>query len=131
MDPLDNIWQVAIALIVIVALVTVLGVVARKMQGINKGSNGTLKIVDSIYLGPKERLVLVQVRKQQVLLGMHPQCITKLMELGPDEGFQDVLGEALQTDRSTEVAQVNTQTLERQNSGWLGRVLTNSRWNAA
>ncbi len=73
MSPADNIWQVALALALIVGVVMVLGFVAKRFQ-FNKGTGGgQLKVVDSTYLGPKERLVLVQIADQHVLLGMNPQ----------------------------------------------------------
>ena len=124
LDPLANIWQVAIALLVIVALVAVLGVVARKMQGVSKGSNGSLKIIDSVYLGPKERLSLVQVRKQRVLVGIHPQSMTKLMELGTEEGFEEIFSDALEEGHQATVTPSESQlaTQAEQPRHWLDRV---------
>ena len=74
MDPVDNIWQVALALVLIIGVVMALGFVAKRFQFNKSGGNGQLNIVDSAYLGPKERLVLVQIADQHVLLGMNPQC---------------------------------------------------------
>jgi flagellar protein FliO/FliZ len=91
MNPADNIWQVALALALIVGVVMLLGFLAKRFQ-LNKGkSTGQLKVVDSAYLGPKERLVLVQIADQNVLLGMNPQCITKLAQFDADQTFAGAL----------------------------------------
>ncbi len=87
MNPLDNIWQVALALVLIVGVVLALGYLAKRFQLAKPGGGGALRIVDSTYLGPKERLVLVQVGEQHVLVGMNPQCISKLAEFQAGESF--------------------------------------------
>ena len=98
MEPLQQLWQVALALGLIVVLVLALGAVARRVQGVRARSTGTLQVIDSAMLGPKERLVLVQVADKSVLLAMNANCITKLSELdnvpgvAPDESdFATVL----------------------------------------
>jgi flagellar protein FliO/FliZ len=93
-EPADNIWQVALALTAIVGLVVLLGFVAKRFQSSKSSGTGQLKIVDSAYLGPKERLVLVQIGDQNVLVGMNPQCITKLAQYETDTEFAGVLKHA-------------------------------------
>ncbi len=95
MDPVSNIWQVAAALLLIIGVVVALGYVAKRFQLAKPGgSGGTLQVVDSTYLGPKERLVLVQVGDQHVLLGMNPQCITKLAQYDAESSFAATLAQA-------------------------------------
>lgn len=93
MDPIDNVWQVALALLLIVGVVMVLGFVAKRFQFTKGNGTGQLKVVDTAYLGPKERLVLVRVADQHVLVGMNPQCITKLVQFDADSNFASVLEE--------------------------------------
>ena len=104
MDPISNIWQVALALIVVVGLVFVLGFVARRLQGVRQPRAGAqIQILESAMLGAKERLVLVEVAGQQVLLGVHPQAITTLMDIPsvtavkPQVDFDEVLKTAAET----------------------------------
>ncbi len=94
MDPVSNIWQVAAALLLIIGVVVALGYVAKRFQLAKPGGSGTLHVVDSTYLGPKERLVLVQVGDQHVLLGMNPQCITKLAQYDAESSFAATLAQA-------------------------------------
>lgn len=98
MDPLTNIWQIALALVVIVAVVYGLGLLAKRMQGIQTlGAKGDkmIKIVESTYLGPKERLVLVDVSGQQVLLAINAQSISKISDIRSTQ-FSSVLDECEQ-----------------------------------
>ena len=94
MNPADNIWQVALALVLIVGVVMLLGLLAKRFQLNKSKTTGQLKVVDSAYLGPKERLVLVQIADQNVLLGMNPQCITKLAQFDVAQTFAGALESA-------------------------------------
>ena len=99
MDPLGNIWQVALALIAIVAVVYALGYVARRMQGMGgmvSSSDKCVKVIESTYLGPKERLVVVEVAGQRLLLAINPQSITKISDMKPSfpKSFEQTLEEA-------------------------------------
>ena len=94
MTPADNIWQVALALALIVGVVMLLGFVAKRFQLNKGGSSGHLTIVDSAYLGPKERLILVRIGDQHVLVGMNPQCIAKLAQYEADGDFASALAQA-------------------------------------
>ena len=94
MDLTSQIWQIALALSFIVALVLVLGFVAKRLQTYRGVQGGAMQIVDSTVVGSKEKLILVQVENKRVLLGMNPQCITKLLELDDQAAsFSEVLKE--------------------------------------
>ena len=97
MSPADNIWQVALALTLIVGVVMLLGFLAKRFQLNKGGGSGHLTIVDSAYLGPKERLVLVRIGDQHVLVGINPQCIAKLAQYEADDDFASALAHAKQT----------------------------------
>lgn len=90
MDPLDNIWQVALALCIIVGLVALLGAVARRMQGGRRPEAADLRVLDSLYLGPKERVVLVQARDREVLIALNSNCITPLAEFSRRSSEQNL-----------------------------------------
>ena len=94
MDPASNIWQVALALLAIVGVIVALGFVARRLQAGRGAQGGLLKVLDTTYLGPKERLMLVQVRDQHVLVAMNAQCIIKLTEYQVEEGFSSAMEHA-------------------------------------
>ncbi|ADE16640.1 flagellar biosynthesis protein FliO [Nitrosococcus halophilus Nc 4] len=66
------------------ALGLVLGVIAlvawflRRLPGLQRGAHRNLQILEGISLGTRERLVLVQVGEQQLLLGVCPGQIRTL-----------------------------------------------------
>ncbi len=66
------------------SLLLVLGVVfaaawvMRRLRGFGKFGNGALQVVTEIAVGTKERVVLVQVGKQQLLLGVAPGRVNTL-----------------------------------------------------
>ena len=94
MDPASSIWQVALALAGIVGVVLLLGVVAKRLQLGKPKSGGSLEIVGSTYLGPKDRLVLVKVADRHVLVGVNPQCITNLGQFDASDTFRAALEKA-------------------------------------
>lgn len=101
MQGADNIWQIALALVLIVMLVIALGYVAKRFKLAPTRTGGHLNVLESAYLGPKERLVLVEVDGRRVLLGVNAQSITKLLEGessgagAGDESFAGTLDRAI------------------------------------
>jgi len=91
MDPTNNIWQVALALMAIVGVVLLLGFIAKRIKFGRPTASGNLQIVDTTHLGPKEKLVLVRVADQHILFGMNPQCITKLAQYSARGDFEETL----------------------------------------
>lgn len=60
-----------LALLLVVGLILALAWLARRMPGIGAGaSNPALRVVGSLALGPRERLVVVEVGQTQLLLGV-------------------------------------------------------------
>lgn len=60
-----------LALVLVVGLILALGWVARRMPGMRAGNrNAALRVVDSLTLGPRERVVVVAVGETQLLLGV-------------------------------------------------------------
>lgn len=92
----DQIFQVGLYLGLIVGLILLMGFVAKKISPMAVGTNTAgMKVVSSLPLGMKEKLVLVQVGDQQVLLGVTQHNISKIENFShpvvtPDaEGLSD------------------------------------------
>ncbi|WP_202843865.1 flagellar biosynthetic protein FliO [Luteimonas saliphila] len=59
------------ALVLVVGLILLLSKLARRMPGLGvAGANPALRIVGSLALGPRDRLVVVEVGDTQLLLGV-------------------------------------------------------------
>lgn len=71
-------FNVVIALVVVLVAFFLIVLAMRRFTGMRSGGNGTLRIVDGLMLGVRDRIVLVQVGDDQVLLGLTPGRIQPL-----------------------------------------------------
>jgi flagellar protein FliO/FliZ len=70
------------ALILVVSLILGLGWLARRMPGVGRASNThALRIVGSLSLGPRDRVVVVEVGGTQLLVGVGQNGMTTLHTL--------------------------------------------------
>lgn len=80
-DP-ASLGEVALALALVVAAIVILAWVLRRVQrGIAAAGSSRLRVVASLALGPRERLVVVDAAGTQLLLGVTPAGISRLHEL--------------------------------------------------
>ena len=70
--------QLVVGLLLVVGLIFVLAWLMRRVQRTGPAGNQVIELVGSRALGPRDRLVLVQVGKEQILLGVSPGSITAL-----------------------------------------------------
>lgn len=69
------------ALILVVSLILGLGWLARRMPGVGRASNNALRVVGSLALGPRDRVVVVEAGATQLLLGVSSSGIRHLHTL--------------------------------------------------
>lgn len=86
--------QVTLSLLLVLAAVFAAAWVVRRMRGFGKFGANTIQIIADTALGPKERAVLIQVGRQQLLLGVSPGRVNTLHVLA--EPVADPAGEARQ-----------------------------------
>lgn len=70
--------QLLLGLLLVIGLIFLLAWLTRRVQGAAAGNQQVIELVGSRALGPRDRLVLVQVGKEQILLGITPGRITPL-----------------------------------------------------
>lgn len=87
--------KVAGGLVLVLALIAGLGWAAQRMRQ-GRGTGGRhLRILDALPLGTRERLVLVEVDGERVLIGIAGGRIERLHALSPKpEGFSEALAAA-------------------------------------
>ena len=68
------------SLLMVLAVIIISAMILKRFQGVRHSVNG-LKIVTSLHLGAKEKLVVVQAGDKQLLLGVTTQQITLLETL--------------------------------------------------
>lgn len=93
----DHVLQVLLALGLVVGLVVALGYAMRRINGGHIRSGGEIRVIASQFLGPKERILLIEVKDRQILVGVNPQCIRALSEfpVEPEAApFRQALDEA-------------------------------------
>jgi len=74
----SQLLQLVLGLLLVVGLIFVLAWLMRRVQRAGPAGNQVIELVGSRALGPRDRLVLVQVGNEQVLLGVSPGSITAL-----------------------------------------------------
>ena len=74
----SQLGQMLLGLLLVIGLIFMLAWLLRRVQQIGPRSNQVIKLLANQALGPRERLVLVQVGNEQVLLGLSAGHITPL-----------------------------------------------------
>ncbi|WP_426152694.1 flagellar biosynthetic protein FliO [Pseudomonas sp. DC3000-4b1] len=70
--------QTALGLLAVVAVILGLAWLLRRMQQVSPRGGQVIELLGARSLGPRDRLVLVQVGREQILLGLSPGRITPL-----------------------------------------------------
>jgi flagellar protein FliO/FliZ len=87
-----NLLQLSFGLLVVLAAIVGSAWLLRRYGRLQTGAEGALRIIGGLSMGPRERVVLVQVGKQQLLLGVAPGRIQTLHVL--DEPVADAAPQA-------------------------------------
>jgi flagellar protein FliO/FliZ len=70
--------QVTLSLLLVLAAVFAAAWVVRRLRGFGKFGNGALQVITEVAVGTKERVVLIQVGQQQLLIGVAPGRVSTL-----------------------------------------------------
>jgi flagellar protein FliO/FliZ len=103
---LFGLLQVLFALLVVLGAIGLFAWLMRRFVPGQAGAGGLLKVVGGVMVGPKERLVVVEVGDTWLLLGVAASAVTLVhsmpkppqtagTEAGPPGAFQRLLGQAL------------------------------------
>ncbi|ARP86935.1 flagellar biosynthetic protein FliO [Bordetella genomosp. 9] len=76
-------FRVFIGLIVVIAAILLCGWIARRAGLAGRTHGGALRIVDSLNLGPRQRIVLVQVEDARLVVGIAANQMNLLHTLPP------------------------------------------------
>ncbi|MDN3518289.1 flagellar biosynthetic protein FliO [Aquisalimonas lutea] len=79
--------RLVVGLVVVLVLIVALGWVMRRMGKFSSPASGRLRVLGGVSVGTRERIVLVQVGEQQLLVGVAPGRVQTLHVLDkPLEG---------------------------------------------
>ncbi|MBS7663054.1 flagellar biosynthetic protein FliO [Pseudomonas lalucatii] len=70
--------QLLLGLLLVIGLIFLLAWLMRRLQQVGPRGGQVIRVLASQALGPRDRLVLVQVGQEQILLGLTPGRITPL-----------------------------------------------------
>jgi flagellar protein FliO/FliZ len=81
--------QLLLGLLLVIGVIFLLAWLLRRVQQIVPRGGQVIKIVATQALGPRDRLILVQVGGEQILLGLTPGTITALHVMAEPVHFPD------------------------------------------
>ena len=87
----SNLLGVTVNLLLVLAAIVVLAWVFRRVQGIGQPAAGSLRVAATLPLGPKERILLLQVGEEQLVVGASPgglqtlHVLTQPLALGAND----------------------------------------------
>ena len=76
-----NLVEVTVNLILVLAAIILLAFIFKRFQGIGQPAAGSLRVVATLPLGPKERILLVQVGDEQIVIGASDAGLASLHKL--------------------------------------------------
>lgn len=98
-SPATNIWgaggQVLLVLVLIIALLFLLTWFLKRSGLAHQAANGHLKVLGGVSVGPKERVLLLQVGQEQILVGVTSAEITLLHMLSQPVNVDELKQENL------------------------------------
>jgi flagellar protein FliO/FliZ len=96
LEPLSSPYLLKLTggLLLVVLVIFVLAWVVKKFNLNQQSQNGLIRIIAGLSIGTRDRIVLLQVGEEQILLGLTPGHIEKLHTLAVP---LDVPGEPLET----------------------------------
>lgn len=80
-SPLAGALQMLFGLGIVLAVIAFTAWLLRRMAPGQAGTASDLRVVAAVAVGPKERVVLVDVGGQRLVLGVAPGQVSKLMEM--------------------------------------------------
>jgi flagellar protein FliO/FliZ len=107
-DPMSGsyLFQLILGLIIVLICIVALAWFAKRMNRLQSSTGSMLKIIGGLSMGSRERVILLQVGSEQLLIGVSPGRINKLHvletpledeEVNSEKTFATSLSEKLST----------------------------------
>ena len=74
----DYLLQVIGSFVVVILLLVGVLVLLRRFNGVGSQMSGNMRVVSSVGVGQRERVVLLQVGEEQILIGVGPGNVRKI-----------------------------------------------------
>ena len=76
-----SVIRAVLSLLLVLLIIFSLAFYLKRFQHLSSGTAGSLKVISSLALSPRERVVLVQVGEEQLLLGVAANSVNLLKTL--------------------------------------------------
>lgn len=77
-DTLGTLLSLGVGLVAVIAVIYGCAWIIRRMNGMTGMNNNAIKVVSVMAIGARERIALIEVGGQQILLGITPSAIRTL-----------------------------------------------------
>ncbi|RBW50039.1 flagellar biosynthetic protein FliO [Marinobacter sp. F3R11] len=77
-DTLGTLLSLGLGLVAVIAVIYGCAWIIRRMNGMTGMNNNAIKVVSVMAIGARERIALIEVGGQQILLGITPSAIRTL-----------------------------------------------------
>lgn len=85
-NPISSMFRMFFALGIVLIIIAGMVWLLRRISPGQTGNSGGLRVVSAVAVGPKERVVLVDVGETRLVLGVAPGHVVRLLEMArPDE----------------------------------------------
>jgi len=90
-DPMSSgyLLKLILGLLMVLALIFVFAWAARKMRLTPAGQQGVIRVLSAISVGQRDRIALIQVGNEQILVGLSPGRMQTLHRLEQPIDFTD------------------------------------------
>jgi flagellar protein FliO/FliZ len=78
---IGNFLQMAFGLLIVIGAILIMTWIIRRMGHVQSRVSGAMKILGGLSLGQRERIVLMQIGEQQLVVGIAPGNIRTLLVL--------------------------------------------------
>ena len=95
---ISSMGYVTVALSLVLALIYGSAWLLRRVKSFNGGAKQSMCVLEAISVGPKERVVLIRIKNQQVLLGVAAGRVNMLLDMGKSEEVEQTDSTATNTE---------------------------------
>jgi flagellar biosynthetic protein FliO len=97
-----QVLQVTTGLGIVLAMIALVAWFARRMQRLGPAAKGHIRIIETLGIGTRERIVLIEVDEVRLLIGQCPGHIVNLHAFASHEkrGFNQELAVAMTPDKA-------------------------------
>lgn len=79
--PAEYVVKTIVSLGLVIAAIVFVAWMAKKINRFNGIESGQIKIISCLSIGAKEKILLIEVGAEQILVGATPDRITRLLQL--------------------------------------------------